>query len=126
MTNPSRFATSGRSFPWIGAICLMCLVALAACDTGQGTAERRVAEQAPGDSLAKLTRRVLEAEDPVRAMEAWKCESMRLIELYGPVTATDIIETVEDTIYKRDDQAARRRVDSALAHRVLRTNCPSQ
>jgi len=81
------------------------------------------AKPGPGDSLAKLTRKMLEAEDPVLAMQDYMCEIDRLIQVYGPREATEIQEIVEDTTYKPEDEPARRRVEQALAHRVLQTDC---
>ncbi len=111
------------------ALCVACAfmsVLSMACGDREPLARRnQAAEPGPGDSLAKLTRRMLEADEPVAAMHDYKCEIRRLAKLYGPAKAMDIQEIVEDTTYKPDDEPARRRVESALAHRIIRTECPA-
>jgi hypothetical protein len=112
-------------------VCLLAAcVALVSASCGETSPPARTSSQVvskpgPGDSLAKLTRRMLEAADPVAAMHDYKCEIRRLAKLYGSAKAMDIQEIVEDTTYKPEDEPARRRVDSALAHRIFRTECPA-
>ena len=85
--------------------------------------QNQVAHRGPGDSLAKLLRLTLTAEDPVKATQAWKCEYGLLIRQYGPIKAEEIAQEVRDTIYGWRDWPARRRVENALAYKIIRDNC---
>ena len=107
--------------------CAFVSVSSLACGDREPAAKRvQRAGPGPGDSLAKLTRRMLEADDPVAAMQDYMCEIDRLIRLYDAAKTMDIQEIVEDTTYKPEDDSARRRVESALAHRILRSDCPGE
>jgi hypothetical protein len=100
-------------------------VTTAACSKGEPPAHRSVIGDAPGrgDSLAKLTRAVLTARDPVKAMQAMNCETGRLIRQFGPSVAESIRVEVLDTLYSWKDWPARIRIEEQLAHRVIRYDC---
>ena len=77
----------------------------------------------PGDSLAKLMRYVLVANDPVKAMQLINCENLRLIAAYGPQKFESISMGVIDTVYTWKDWPARRRVERKMSNAVVWNNC---
>jgi hypothetical protein len=77
----------------------------------------------PGDSLAKLSRRLLDDPKPVMVYQAISCENARLIRLYGSYKADSIAQAVEDTIYTARDRPALHRVESQLANHMFDTDC---
>lgn len=100
---------------------ILCLVGWGCSPADSG---RPVARPAgPGDSLAKLSRRLLDDPDPVTVYQGISCENARLIRLYGPHKADSIAQAVEDTIYTARDRPALRRVDAQLANHVFDTDC---
>lgn len=105
------------------SLCALFVLALAACRPGDQSPVTRRPGPGPGDSLAKLKRRLLVDPDPVTIAQAITCEHGRLIRLYGPYKADSISRRVRDTIYTWRDQAARRRVDAKLANHVFYTDC---
>jgi hypothetical protein len=109
-----------------GLIALLFTTAVA-CTRNETPSPSSSTNQAPGrgDSLAKLIRAMLTAPDPGVPYQAMMCETKRLILLYGPEGAESIRQEVVDTIYTRNDRAARRRVESKLAHRVFYSACDS-
>jgi hypothetical protein len=77
----------------------------------------------PGDSLARIIRTMLAAPDPMGPYNALMCETGRLITLHGPEGAEKIRRQVMDTIFTRRDGPARRRIEVALARKVIYSNC---
>jgi hypothetical protein len=66
---------------------------------------------------------LLTTPESVRIAEAVVCENLRLIRLFGPAKAESIGAEVDDTLSAALGRDAKRRLDSALAHRVIRANC---
>lgn len=77
----------------------------------------------PGDSLAKLNRRLLADSNPRVIGQAIVCENVRLVRLYGGRRAAEIAKEVSDTIYRSNDESALRRADAVLANSAFDLSC---
>ncbi len=77
----------------------------------------------PGDSLAKLNRRLLTDSNPRAIAQAIVCEHVRLGYQYGEPKAAAIAKQVSETVFKRNDEAALRRVDGILATGMYDATC---
>ena len=76
-----------------------------------------------GDSLARLLRRQLSADDPVAIQTAIGCEMVRLNDLLGAEEADKVIRRVRDTIYSANDRVARERMNAKLGPREYDITC---
>lgn len=79
-----------------------------------------------GDSLARLLRGQLTADDPVPVQTAVGCEMVRLHDLLGLEKADEVIRRVRDTIYHPEDRAARDRMNAKLGPRDYDITCSPQ
>jgi hypothetical protein len=108
-----------------GVLLVVLLVSLGCARTDSPRRDHAPAGPGPGDSLAKLARRLLTDPDPAMVYQAITCEHIRLGKLYGPYKADSIGREVEDTTYSWRDQSALRQVDAKLANHVFRSECAS-
>jgi len=80
-------------------------------------------KRGPGDSLAKLSRRLLTDSNPRAIAQAMVCENVRLIRLYGGAKALEIAGEVKETTFRSNDEEALRRVDAKLGNSAFDLEC---